>query len=148
MAQDRAEIIATKIHPSTSHEGRPLAATSALIRAKGRAKTECSTLIIRKVRPSLFKKESIIALRLIFTPSLSDMMRQLKLIQCTGYHKIHQFTDFGRPVIKPGGGGQDDPTCMCNARTVIQVYGRQRRLAQNQHEPLAFLQRNLRRPVH
>src|SRR5439155_22069853 len=49
IAAERAETIATIIHPSWWMDGRPLAASMAPHSAKGSAKTECSHLIISSV---------------------------------------------------------------------------------------------------
>src|SRR6185312_7905357 len=50
MAALRAPTMATTIQPSTPHGGQPPAASMAPSSAKGRAKTECSNLIISSVR--------------------------------------------------------------------------------------------------
>jgi hypothetical protein len=77
IAQERAEIIATKIQKRVLHDGIPFAATSALRIANGKAKTECSILIMRKTIRSFF---SILG----FPPALPYFMRQPELIQYPG----------------------------------------------------------------
>ena len=49
MAQDRAATMATRIQPTVRQAGKPLAARIVAVRAKGRAKMECSHLIISSV---------------------------------------------------------------------------------------------------
>src|SRR6266568_575075 len=49
MAQERADTIATRIQPSVRHEGQPCAANNVAVKANGRAKMECSHLIISSV---------------------------------------------------------------------------------------------------
>ena len=49
MAAERAETMQTTIHPSWARVGRPPAASMAPHMANGRAKTECSHLIISSV---------------------------------------------------------------------------------------------------
>ena len=49
MAAERAETMATTIHASCRHAGRPPAASMAPQSAKGSAKIECSHLIISSV---------------------------------------------------------------------------------------------------
>ena len=49
MAAERAETIQTTIQPRTRSGGHPFAASTAPVSAKGRAKIECSHLIISSV---------------------------------------------------------------------------------------------------
>jgi hypothetical protein len=55
IAQDRAATIAIRIQSNWCGEGNPWDATNVLIKANGNAKTECSTLIIRRVSLSFWK---------------------------------------------------------------------------------------------
>ena len=71
IAQDRAETMATKIQSNVRQEGKPFAATRALIRANGKANTECSTLIIRKTRRSLANIEGSTRRRSAATDSIA-----------------------------------------------------------------------------
>jgi hypothetical protein len=60
MAEERAPTIATRIHPSVRHAGRPSAANSTAVRANGSAKIECSHLIISSVARVLAHKLAIL----------------------------------------------------------------------------------------
>src|SRR2546421_12269623 len=55
MAAERADTMHRTIQPSCANEGTPPAASMAAHRANGRAKTECSHLIISSVIPMLLR---------------------------------------------------------------------------------------------
>src|SRR2546423_3798448 len=55
MAAERADTMHKTIQPSCANEGTPPAASMAAHRANGRAKTECSHLIISRVMPMLLR---------------------------------------------------------------------------------------------
>src|SRR6266481_7655124 len=58
MAADRAETMQTTIQQSCNAEGQPPAASMAAHRANGRAKIECSHLIISRVVPMLVRSRT------------------------------------------------------------------------------------------
>src|SRR5687767_4805642 len=60
IAADRAPNIATVIHRTLSHEGRPSAASTAPRNANGSANSVCSNLIIRSVVRSFWKNAAMV----------------------------------------------------------------------------------------
>src|SRR5579864_9390983 len=62
MAQERAEIMATRIKTTVRKLGSPFAASNTAVRANGSAKIECSHLIISSVVRILDRRPGMVAL--------------------------------------------------------------------------------------
>src|ERR1700722_5699042 len=150
MAAERAATMATTIHSSCRNVGQPWlvarAASSAPVKANGKANTECSNLIISSTVPRGLVVMAGAASRLGLLgcrraqPAIHLVLRQSDLRQPAAYVLGNQGVDGSPLIIKRRNRRHHQGTGLLRAQHVLQMNAAERRVADAQHQLAVFFE--------
>src|ERR1700730_17063104 len=154
MAAERAATMATMIHRIWRQEGQPRggwwvarAARSAPVSAKGRAKTECSNLIISSTVRMRFIEvgESRFGFLRggVPGPAVHFFLRQADLREDAADILRDEVVDVFRLMIEGRNRGHDDRASLLGAEHIFKMDAIEWRLANAQHELAAFFEHHV-----